>query len=369
MAAEVNSSMIDFFDDGDVSVDAKSAPPIPSEEELTEAQTVETTEEEAEQPLDDDTDADADDSDDEPIAAKPVPKAKAVTFTQGDNQYQIPKDAVVEVKVNGEKQQVSFEDLHQSYASRQANYSEYLRLKNYNQELAQKESAMESVVKDFASSVKEGKIFPALSKIIEATGENPIPLIREMRANLLSAAREYLSLDESQLKMLEIAEENEYYKMQAERLKKSKHEDATSREMEEGKQKVIKLFGFTEQNYNELLTELEDAKKAGTLKLDTITPAEVGRYAAYKVRTYHIHNTVKEIAPHLLGDKELLGKLDTVVREVSPNLDELKQFVRAYVGSGGDKGQGANGKQSRTFNPRNTKPSPNKKRDPGELFF
>lgn len=269
---------------------------------------------------------------DETKEEKPAKRERYVTFKSGKDEVRVKPSATVKMQVDGKEQEVTFEALRDSFASRTARRKEYEQNKVLKQQVDQKETALEQVITSFTERVEKGEAIPALGHLIAATGKNPIQTIRNIRNAILEAAEQYLQKTPEERAVADAVEEAAYYKwvIDQQSESKKKFDEQNRRDAKIGQ--IIEQLGIDRATYDKYVSELNERKKAGTVDLKQIEPEDVVVYHNFVVDRDFLVGVVKQVAPNLLNEQEAMVMLFKQVQLLHPSKKELAEVVRRYVG-------------------------------------
>lgn len=268
------------------------------------------------------------DSADEPVTPpaptekKELPTFKSIkAFLEGQDPIDLREDAKIDVLVNGVPKRMTVREILDRQSSVENTDREYSKLRKEKEVWA-------NYITDILKQSNDGKALQALTKAMADQGHDPITFIRKLRAELADQAGQWSSLSEEQKKLIELEEENNYHKSRLE----------TQAEASKRKQEEEQLLGYVSQvetqygmppgswhDYHEVMVT---EQKAGRIPPGDITIQQVGEFyngvQAYNVVTA----TVKELAPHLAEDKQVIGDLLTSYRMHGLSKEDLADVVR-----------------------------------------
>lgn len=234
---------------------------------------------------------------------------------------ELREDAKVDIIVNGVPKRMTIREMLDRQSSVENTDREYSKLRKEKEVWA-------NYITDILKQSNDGKALQALTKAMADQGHDPITFIRKLRAELADQASQWTSLSEEQKKLIELEEENNYHKSRLE----------TQAEASKRKQEEEQLLGYVSQvetqygmppgswhDYHEVMVTEQEA---GRIPPGEITIQQVGEFyngvQAYNVVTA----TVKELAPHLAEDKQVIGDLLTSYRMHGLSKEDLADVVR-----------------------------------------
>jgi hypothetical protein len=381
----------DFFaeEDDDKAADEKTEED--SEDTDKEADEEESSKESDEEDSETEDTEDADTKEEvKPDKEEPGPKKdKFIKLQDGEEKYKLSPDTQLQVTVNGEKQKVTLHDLRESYSSKQANLTEYRKLKEertgFEKEKREtktlrdqaewKEKQVEQVIVDFSTRVKQGHAMEALAELLEAAQVNPLDTIRGIRSQVIDFAVKWAELSPEERQLMDDREEIEYNKKRLTKQEKYNQTVAQQRQIDAELNQVASGLGISVGEVKELGRELQQLKTEGRIKLDNITPKDIQSYYKAKKEYEHYSGIIKDTAPALQGDPELWTRLRKLsahyeaLGEELPSREELTEVIKHYSGSVSDTEGNGKGKRKLSFKPDSSKSAASKPKSREDYFL
>lgn len=283
--------------------------------------------------------SESEDDEEEDAEESGEPKAqrrKPVVIKTSRKEVKMPPSAKVAVTVGGKEELVSLEEITQSYTSRSEN-------KRRNNELlarermlkADKDSETEKLKGLMERATKPQEAMTVLGEIIEHVGGDPLTVIKTLRSTIVDNVAAMLGATEAQVKALksqlayfETVEEANYYKDKLEKHKASQKKVADREQVVQRVKEVMREFNIPDnETFGETFEQLRQLKAEGKLKIEDITPTDVGGF-------FMIESLLTAEFPDLAENAESKVKLFRIAREMNPTKEELRKVVRQWLSSG-----------------------------------
>lgn len=187
----------------------------------------------------------------------------------GEEEYELPEEALISHKVDGEEVEVSLKDLKQNYAGKVAWDKKFSELGSEKKAYLEERQMVESYIAEFKGYADNGDFSGAMEFLAQLSGHNPLDFKRQLREQVIENHKALLNMDEEQKKAYELSEENEFLKRQQESAKNLSEEQQTVMEL----QNQIKSFQEAQSvSDEELLAAYDDLRENydGEIGFDTI---------------------------------------------------------------------------------------------------
>lgn len=285
---------------------------------------------------DDDLDEDEDEDEDEEgeeetleavVAPKPGKPVKAVTK---DGELEIPTDAKMKVKVNGEFVEASVREILDSYSSSRENQRVASQLQNQSREIQSKIEQYDNVLTHFTELATQGRAVEAFSHLLEASGKDALPVIRQIRKELVENAQAYLSMSEEEKKVFEAREESLYYQSRLSARDQAARDQQSLQEVGRQVQAAMQKYNIpTQEDFRELYFEAKDWGTKQGLDESQIDAEYVGQFATLKRQSELLFSTLDEVSPDLKQDPEVVARLAKAISAFNPSKEELRRVVKS----------------------------------------
>jgi hypothetical protein len=240
------------------------------------------------------------------------------------------KDSKVMVKVDGQDQEVSVQDLINNYSGKVAYDKRFSELTTARKEFEQEMGEVDNYLNEFAQDFEKGDVLGAVSKF---AGFANVPAF-EMKHRMLTAFKdEYVRIMEmgpDKYNQEYIENEREYFKQQLQSVQEKGKQEQAQRELQQTQSKYQEQYGINAEEWSSAETFLkeriaEDASLAARLPL---TPENIAGY----VQRYKADVRVSNIAGSVDASLSQNGKLVETLTEIAlenPDLsdDEFKEMI------------------------------------------
>jgi hypothetical protein len=216
-----------------------------------------------------------------------LPRSKPFKVKIGDTITEIAPDATVKVVSDGKTLKVPLAELVDSYSGKKSAEIRYQtvkeeekRLRAEKAEVSQGRAQLEQTVKAFSGHVANKKPFAAIALMAELAGHDPLETVRNFRAGMEGAMREYLGMSEIDRKVLEQQEEITYSRNKVEAERRQLEESRQQAQLLTRIDQTISTYGLEDrEEFGTVLAEVQGRIASGALKLDgDLTPEAVGQY-------------------------------------------------------------------------------------------
>ena len=235
---------------------------------------------------------------------------KPIQLSHGEHKFDVLPSAELPVKIDGEKQTVSLQDLMTNYSGKVA-YDK--RFNDLNQEkqtfvrdrrqFQEEKEFVENKINKFHELSQTDPI-QAFDFLCDIAGKDPIEFQKSFRDNLVTKFEDYYKLDDIGKREFNLTEQ--------ERLLDRKRHSETERvaqaeqtQVDQQKlQSAIEQYGIDQERYYDVVDELRKAAPN-----TAIEPMHVIRYE----RALMAQKIVKEVRPDKAEDTQVLGELAAVM--------------------------------------------------------
>jgi hypothetical protein len=258
---------------------------------------------------------------------------KTIKAKLGDADLEMNLASLIPVKVQGQEQTVSLDELRNNYAGKVAWNNEFSKLGTQAQKFKQEREQLATRLKDiFETSRKDG--LGALMKMAEFSGQNPLEWRTEFMKVLLPQLENYLYMDETEKAASEKSFEANYWKQQAESQSKAKHEEESFKSFEARVSTLQQTHKIDPETFSKTFYELEKLQKEGHLNKEI-----TAEFVVDVVRTERVFDSVedafKEIELDLPEEQKKKILKDMIdLSEKNPDLktSDLKEIVKEVWG-------------------------------------
>ncbi len=261
-----------------------------------------------------------------------VEELKLLKAKRGETEYDIPEDAIITVKVDGEETEVSLNDLRANYAGKVPWDKRYTELSQDKRQFNTEKAQVEKYVGDFRELVQANNSVGAMEYLAELSGQDPLEFRRQIREQVISEYQEYLGMSEDQRRTFDVNEENSY-------LRKKTESDSVRYQQEQANQALnseISQLQETHSKSDEDLVNAYDKLIEDGYQASEITPNLLNDYfegaSAYGVA----ERVVQDFDSELLQDDAVMNELTGIILD-SPDIEdsELTEILTEAFGTTG----------------------------------
>lgn len=247
-----------------------------------------------------------------------VEEIKKLHAKFGEDEIEIPEQAVLTVKIDGEEIEVPISDLRNNYSGKVAWEKKFNELSTDKKAFTEERSTIERYVNEFGELARKGDKIGAMQYLASLSGMDPLTFRRELRDQVLTEYKAVLDMDEHQRRAFELEEENKF-------LKESKESETQrfTREQEylQAQQQISQYqeaLGVDETIWE---SAIEDLSNEG-YSAEEITPDAIGQYL-YATKVYDSATSVlTEVSAELAADE---GKVEAMFDIINQNPDFTKE--------------------------------------------
>lgn len=161
-----------------------------------------------------------------------VEEIKKLKAKYGEEDIEIPQDALFSIKIDGEEQDVSLNDLRTNYSGKVAWDKKFSELGAEKREYLEDKKMVEQYIGDFQNLVKNGDNVGAMEYLAQLAGQNPLEFRKQLREQVITNHKALLDMNEEQVKAYELNEENDFLKRQQENLQNQSTQQQSLQELQ-----------------------------------------------------------------------------------------------------------------------------------------
>jgi hypothetical protein len=198
---------------------------------------------------------------------------------EGPEQIEIPKDAVISVKVDGVDQEISLQEFANGISGQKAISQKFSAL---NGEQKAFESRLETWNDTSAKAVElmnDNKAVEAIQHVAGMMGQDPQLLFTSLFEEITPVLNQYADLSEQDRSVWVQDLKNKKAEFQARSAQDELNKLRTAQEQQGKVQKVQEAYGLDEATFTHAYHALESEIQAGSLPKQPITPELVGEYS------------------------------------------------------------------------------------------
>lgn len=262
-------------------------------------------------------------------------RKKPITIKTARKEFRFPAASKVVVFANGKREEVPFDDVLKSYSSEKGIQKKLGEVEARERSATQKETQVSERLSNFVKSCETPEnLMPALGELLDESGIDPLPAIRALRDSIADAVLDMVKADaetvkriKGEIKYYDTVEEAAFYRQKITKSKEREKSLAGNQKLGQEVERVMAEAGIADlPSFQKSFEDLRRLKGSGKLKLEDITPDDVGTF-------HRVGKVVDEHFPQLRDDSEGLARLFRVAREFAPNDAELLRVARSYFGS------------------------------------
>jgi len=247
-----------------------------------------------------------------------------------ETQVEIPKNAMITVKVDGEEQQVSIQDYANGISGQKAIAQKFTALNG-------ERKAFESQVQSFNEAstkavelMQENKAVEAIQHVAEMMGQNPHLLFTTLFEEITPVLNDYAALSEQERTAWVQDIKNKKAEFQAKSAQDELQRLQTAQEQQAKVQNVQETYGLDEATFTHAYHALEAEMAAGTLQKQAITPELVGEYS--KLVTIEGYAANALVGTDYEGDQVAINQVLQAVNQLARSGEQItEQLVNDMV--------------------------------------
>lgn len=260
---------------------------------------------------------------------------KVYKVKAGDNDIELHDGVEFEVPVAGQPQKVPLKELLSNYSGKVRYDQKFSELDIERKSFYTEKEKVNSKVNAIAKLASEGNIRGAIMELAESLGQNPFTTWKQFRDDLVKQSGERMSLSPEEIQKMDLAEENEFLKLEATKRSARDQELAVKTEQEQAiaqaKSEVDALQKETGMDDATLLKTYDSLKEAG---LQNPTIKDVKMAYVKELRTNQIDAALSKInAAHPKRDLIVKTLLGTLQDDLSWTESDIASLVSEALGA------------------------------------
>ena len=272
-------------------------------------------------------------SGEKPKESQETSEIKKLQAKFGDDSLEIPAEALIPHKVDGEEVEVPLQELLNNYSGKQAWDKRFSELdkerKSYNQE----KEVVERYVNEFAELAKKDDKMAAMEYLAEFAGIDPIEFRRQLRSQVLEKYGNYQEMSEIERKALDQEEELGYHKRLKESEEQTRVQQEAVQELENKLLAIQETHGLTEDNLTEAFQELTEEGGSFEGRPNEVTPEILEKYVVNRNAYFSAKDTIADIDPELLEVDGFTEEIaDIMLSNPELDNDDIQDIIREFKG-------------------------------------
>lgn len=258
-----------------------------------------------------------------------LPEVKLFKIKNGLEDLSLRADTKVPVKIDGEVQEVPFEQLLSGYSGTEAVQKRFTEYSQAKQKFDSEKKEVDDFLNEIISSGKEDPL-KGLLVAAERMGLDPIQYQMSLMENLAQHTDKWGKMSEVDRKLYRTQLENEQLKKAQERTTTQMETEKQNQEVLGKVETVMKDIGVDLDQFKESYGELEDLWRQGLFKGE-ITPEIVADYIQDKRKVETAEEILSSVDKDLVNDEKLRDNLiDIMYDNPSLGVDDIKEVVKKH---------------------------------------
>ena len=235
---------------------------------------------------------------------------------------------LIEVKIDGEVEKVSLDDLKSNYSGKVAYDKKFQELDNERKEYKAEVEAIDGYVNKFASIAQKGDTVGAMQYLSEFAGMSPVDVKEGLIKQLTPEILRRMDLDEEQLNFElnkeKVDYEKEKLKSDNEKFSKEQANLALEREI----LKTQEAYSISREQFNQYYSELDELLEPH----ENLTVEMVGQYAVEVQLDNRAVSILSEFEDKVEATDEVIGNLVTYLKANESLSDsQVKEVIKSEL--------------------------------------
>lgn len=258
-----------------------------------------------------------------------VEEIKKLHAKFNDEELEIPEQAVIKVKVDGEELEVPISELRNNYSGKTSWERKFNDLAEDKKLFNEDKQTIERYVMEFGELARKGDKIGAMQYLASLSGMDPLSFRKELRDQVLSEYKAMLEMDEHQRKAFELEEENKFLResKESDSLRSQREQEyLQAQQMVQQYQEALKIDNAQWESAQQELIEMGNSA-------EEITPQTIGEYI-YATQTYENASSVlNEVSEDLAANEEIVEEMFNIIAQ-NPSFtrEDLIEIVQDTFG-------------------------------------
>ena len=265
-------------------------------------------------------------------------KVKGFKAKRGEEEFELTGDETIQMKVAGNIEEVSLNDLKNNYAGKVGWDKKFTELDKKHkldlQKIKEERDSLYQPLRKFEELVSKGQAGDALLHLVDFVGQDSYAFRKNLIDALTPVVRERLEMSPEQLEAHEYKLEVEHLRQKEKSaLERSKREQS-NKELAQRTAKVQETYSISEEDFREHANVYKEyLHKEGKLTKENFTPEAVGRFYQATKNSEKLYRVIDQIDKGLYSDQKMISDAMELLFE-APQLsdDELKNLILEYKG-------------------------------------
>lgn len=296
-------------------------------------------------------------------AEKKEEEIKKLIAKYGEENLEMPANAIFKHKIDGEEVDVELQELLNNYSGKVSydkKFQEFSSERKYfeeeRNEYNQQIENINKYINGFADKLKDKDALGALSYFAEFSGMKPHEFQRELLNQIAPEVERRSLMSPEELQSEELLAQNKYLQQQQESVQEQLRDEQALKELETEIANVQEAHGISDEAFNNAYHELVDSEYEGE-----INPQAVAEYHMHSEAFSRADEILSSVSSQLADQDQVVESLQQVIVE-NPSFDndDLKEIVEEVYGDMIDK---ASKTVSKKAVPKETKSKEPRKKD------
>jgi hypothetical protein len=264
----------------------------------------------------------------ESIEQEMVEEIKKLEAKFGEERLEIPQDAVFTVKIDGEEQEISLNDLRNNYSGQVSWDKKFQELSTDKKQFMTERSQIEKYVNEFGDLARAGDKMGAMQYLASLSGMDPLQFRRELRDQIIGEYGKLNEMSDVERTAFELQEENEFLKYNKESEQSMAEQYRQEQEMNSRIDEIQETLNLDEDQWDSLVNEVSQEYDG------EITPEIVGQYAYAKEVYNTSENLLSQVNPELSQNDALIEEVaDIMLQNPHFTNDDILDILHSEFGS------------------------------------
>ena len=268
------------------------------------------------------------------VEAELVDEIKKLHAKFNDEQYEIPEEATMTVKIDGEEVEVPINELKNNYSGKTAWDKKFNELSTERKGFNEERGLIEKYVNEFGELARAGDKIGAMQYLASLSGVDALQFRKDLRDQVLNDYKQVMDMDEHQRKAFELQEENEFLKNARESDTERQVQQQAHMELQQKTNQYQEALGVDENTWQQAQQDLIDEGHG----VEEITPDAIGQYL-YAHKSYNnAESILGEVSEEYAANDDYVIELGDIMME-NPTLsrEDFVEMVKEELGSPAEK--------------------------------
>jgi len=248
----------------------------------------------------------------------------------GAESIEIPKDAKITVKVDGEEQEISIQEFANGISGQKAIAQKFSALNGEQKAFESRLQNWNDTSAKAAELMKENKAVEAIEHVAQMMGHDPQLLFTSLFEEITPVLNQYADLSQQERDVWVQDLKNKKAEFQARSAQEELSKLQAAQEQQTRVRSVQEAYGLDEATFTHAYHALEAEMEAGSMQKQPITPELVGQYSVLVTFEGYAEEALKGTAHE--GDKGAVNQILQVVSQLAQAGQEVTaQTVKDIV--------------------------------------